>query len=194
MKSSCNVVLVAQSCPTLLQSPWTVALQDPLSMKFYRQEYCSGLPFPSPGDLPDPGIKSRSSALQAGSLPSELPGKPRCQHNRANGQGEHATLLQLPSPPVQQGRKDVTDILQVRLREVEGLPQGHTAAGGEAQIRRQVCQDPGGGNCKAPWLIYHQVQKQPLQGAAVSPGVGFMGFHHLYELDPHSGRCYSSPI
>ena len=72
------VVLVAQSCPTLLQSPWTVACQDPLSMKFSRQEYCSGLPFPSPGDLPDPGIKPRSSVLQAGSLPSELPGKPRC--------------------------------------------------------------------------------------------------------------------
>ena len=48
-------------------------------------------------------------------------------------------MLQLPSPPVQQGRKDVTDILQVRLREVEGLPQGHTAAGGGVQIRRQVC-------------------------------------------------------
>ena len=70
------VVLVAQSCPTLLQSPWTVARQDPLSMKFSRQEYCSGLPFPSPGDLPDPGIKPRSSALQADSLPSEPPGKP----------------------------------------------------------------------------------------------------------------------
>ena len=43
-----------------------------------RQEYCSGLPFPSPGDLPNPGVESLSPALQADSLPSELPGKPIC--------------------------------------------------------------------------------------------------------------------
>ena len=46
-----------------------------LSMEFSRQEYWSGLPFPSPGDLPNPGIKPRSPALQVDSLPSELPGK-----------------------------------------------------------------------------------------------------------------------
>ena len=67
--------LVAKLCPTLA-TPWTVAYQAPLSMEFSRQEYWSGLPFPSPGDLPDPGIKPRSPALQAGSLPSELQGKP----------------------------------------------------------------------------------------------------------------------
>ena len=48
------VVLVTKSCPTLV-TPWTVALQAPLSMGFPRHEYWSGLPFPSPGDLPDPG-------------------------------------------------------------------------------------------------------------------------------------------
>ena len=65
--------LVTQSCPTLATS-WTVALQAPLSMGFYRQEFWSGLPFPSPGDLSNPGIKSGSPALQAGSLLSELRG------------------------------------------------------------------------------------------------------------------------
>ena len=55
---------------------WTEAHQGPLSMKFNKQEYWSVLLFPSPGDLPDPGIKSRSSALQADFLPSEPPGKP----------------------------------------------------------------------------------------------------------------------
>ena len=45
-------------------------------MEFSRQEYCSGLPFPSPGDLPDPGIEPKSPALQADSLPPEPPGKP----------------------------------------------------------------------------------------------------------------------
>ena len=48
-----------------------------LSMKFSRQEYWSGLPFPSPGNLPNPGIKPKSPALQADSLPSEPPGKPQ---------------------------------------------------------------------------------------------------------------------
>ena len=50
--------------------------QAPLSMGFSRQEYWSGLPFPSPGDLPDPGIEPRSPALQVDSLPTELSGKP----------------------------------------------------------------------------------------------------------------------
>ena len=66
--------LVAKSCPTLA-TPWTVAHKAPLSMGFSRQAYWSGLPCPSPGDLPDPGIKPSSPALQAGSLPNELRGK-----------------------------------------------------------------------------------------------------------------------
>ena len=63
--------LVTRLCPTLV-TPWTVACQAPLSMGFSRQEYWSGSPFPSPGDLADPGIEPRSSALQADSLPTEL--------------------------------------------------------------------------------------------------------------------------
>ena len=57
-------------------TPWTVARQAPLSMEFSRQECCSGLPFPSPGDIPNPGIKPRSPAWQADSLPSEPQGSP----------------------------------------------------------------------------------------------------------------------
>ena len=56
---------------------WTVAHQLPLSMGFSRQGYWSGLPFPSPEDLPNPGIKPESPALQVDSLPSELPRKPQ---------------------------------------------------------------------------------------------------------------------
>ena len=55
----------------LFATPWTIAHQAPLSMGLSRQEYWSGLPFPSPGDLSNPGIKTRSPALQANSLPSE---------------------------------------------------------------------------------------------------------------------------
>ena len=58
-----------------LVTVWTIAHQAPLSMGFSRQEYWSELPFPFPGDLPDPGIEPRSPALQADSLPTELQGK-----------------------------------------------------------------------------------------------------------------------
>ena len=59
----------------LFATPWTVAHQAPPSMGFSRQEYWSGLSFPSPGDLPNPGIESGSPALQADALTAELPGK-----------------------------------------------------------------------------------------------------------------------
>ena len=60
-------------CIQLFSTPWTVTRQAPPSMGFSKQEYWSGLPFPSPGDLPDPGIKLRSPALQVDSLLSEPP-------------------------------------------------------------------------------------------------------------------------
>ena len=68
------VCLCAQmiSCVQLLATLWTVALQVPLSMGFSRQEYCSGFPFPSPGDLPDPGLNTQLLHIlhwQMGSLP-----------------------------------------------------------------------------------------------------------------------------
>ena len=68
---------VSRSVMSDSTTPWTVAHQFPLSVEFSRQEYCGGLLFPSPGNLPDPGIKPRSPALQADSLPSEPSGKPR---------------------------------------------------------------------------------------------------------------------
>ena len=70
------VGLVPKSCPTLV-TPWTIVLQAPLSMGFSRQEYWSGLPFSSPGDLPNPGIEPWSPALQEDSSPLESPGKPQ---------------------------------------------------------------------------------------------------------------------
>ena len=67
------------SCVRLFAIPWTVAHQAPLFMEFPRQEYWSGWPCPSPGDLPNPRIKPGSPALQADSLPSEPSGKPHYQ-------------------------------------------------------------------------------------------------------------------
>ena len=65
----CVCVCVSPSVMSNYATPWTIALQAPLSMGFSRQEFWSGLPCPSPGDLPDPGIKLSSPALQVDSLP-----------------------------------------------------------------------------------------------------------------------------
>ena len=79
--SSMKVKVKSLSHVQLFATPWTVAYQLPLSMGFSRQEYWSGLPFPFPGDLPNPGIEPESSALQADTLPSEPPGKSIVQWN-----------------------------------------------------------------------------------------------------------------
>ena len=69
--------LVAKPCPTLV-TPMDCSLLGSAVMGFSRQEYWSGLPFPSSGELPDPGFKPGSPALQADSLPTELPESPNC--------------------------------------------------------------------------------------------------------------------
>ena len=74
----CVCICVILNCSVTLNScdPMDYVLQAPPSMGFSRQEYWGGLPFPPPGDLPDPGIEAGSPALQADSLLSEPPGKP----------------------------------------------------------------------------------------------------------------------
>ena len=72
-----KVKVKSLSCVRLFATPWTVAHQAPPSMGFSRKEYWSRLPFPSPGDLPNPGIEPRSLTLQADALTSEPPGKPK---------------------------------------------------------------------------------------------------------------------
>ena len=77
IKNGVKVKLKLRSRVRLLATQWTVAHQAPPSTGFSRQEYWSGLPFPFPGDLPDPGIESRSPTLQADALTSGPPGKPQ---------------------------------------------------------------------------------------------------------------------
>ena len=62
-------------CVQLFETPWTAGCRAPPSMGFFRQEYWSGLPFPSPGDLPNSGIEPGSPTLQTDALPSKPPGK-----------------------------------------------------------------------------------------------------------------------
>ena len=73
LKVKVKVKVKSLSRIRLFATPWTVAYQASPSMGFSRQEYWSGLPFPSPGDLPDPGIEPGSPALEAGALTSEPP-------------------------------------------------------------------------------------------------------------------------
>ena len=74
--SSLFPVLSLSSNVQLFTTPWTVACHASLSIGFFRQEYWSGFPFPSPGNLPSPGIEWGSPALQADSLPTEPPREP----------------------------------------------------------------------------------------------------------------------
>ena len=75
LQNGLKVKVNSLSHDQLFVTPWTVAHQAPPSMGFSRQEYWSGLPFPSPGDLPDPGIKPKSPSLWADALTSEPPGE-----------------------------------------------------------------------------------------------------------------------
>ena len=72
-----KVKVKSLSCVLLFATSWTIAYQAPLSMGFSRQEYWSGLPFPSPGDLPNPGIEPGSPALHIDALLSEPLGSPK---------------------------------------------------------------------------------------------------------------------
>ena len=115
VKSLSRVRLFATLC--------TVVYQAPLSMGFSRQEYCSGLPFPSPGDLPDPGIEPRSPALQADALISQPPGKPQeCSNYCTIALISHASKVMLKT-------------LQARLqkyvnRELPDVQAGFRKGGG----------------------------------------------------------------
>ena len=72
----CYICIICTHICIVIATPWTTAHQAPLSVRFSRQGYWSGLPFLSPGDLSNPGIELRSPGLQADSLPTELQGKP----------------------------------------------------------------------------------------------------------------------
>ena len=73
VKGICVCVCESLSRAPVSVTPWTITRQVPLSLEFSRQEYWSGLPFPSPGNLPNTGAEPRSSGLQADSLPYEPP-------------------------------------------------------------------------------------------------------------------------
>ena len=90
------VMVKSLSHDWLFATPWTVAFQAPPSMGFSRQEYWNGVPFPSPGDLPDSGIEPRSPALeQADALTSEPPGKPSNRSTYSQSYGFSTSHIQM---------------------------------------------------------------------------------------------------
>ena len=113
----------------LFATPWTAAHQAPLSMGFSRQEYWSGLPFPSPGDIPDPGIEPRSPTLQADALPSEPPG---------NNQGDAHQNYNEISPHAYQNhcyQKMAANVAgNVEGREALYTAGGNVTAGGSTTV------------------------------------------------------------
>ena len=121
----------AQSCPTLCD-PMDCSLPAPSSVEFSRQEYWSGLPFPSPGDLPDPGIEPMSPTLQADALTSAPPGKPL-----------NTRIQSFRKPPIEtqqrfQGRKgSQVERRRGRRRERGGERGGLTDVSCHLQIPRR---------------------------------------------------------
>ena len=107
---------------------WTVAHQAPPSTGFSRQEYKSGLPFPSPGDLPDPGIEARSPTLQADALTSAPPGKPLTHlHIKSESESRSVASDSLCDPM----DYTVHGILQARILEWVAFPFSR----GSSQLR-----------------------------------------------------------
>ena len=125
----CVCVLSLFICVRLFAMLWTAARQAPLSLRFSRQEYWSGLPCLPPRDLPNPGIEPRSPALQADSSPSEPPGKPK------NTGVCSLSLLQgaLPDPGIKPG----SPALQVNSLPAEptGKPK-NTGLGSLSLLKR----------------------------------------------------------
>ena len=117
----------------ILVTPCAAALQAPPSVGFSRQEYWSGFPFPSPGHLPNPGIEPGSPALQAGSLPSEPPGKYL-----------HRKLLQINNKIIKQLQKCT---FLSKNKDVTLFPQVVKNSPANARDTRDMGSNPGSGGC-----------------------------------------------
>ena len=99
-----------------LWPPWTIACQAPLSWDFFQQEYWNGLPFPPPGDLPDPGIKLESSALAGRFFTTEPPGNPVLLHESESEVAQSCLTLCDPVHCSLPG-SSIHEILQARILE-----------------------------------------------------------------------------
>ena len=137
----------------LFVTPWTVAPQAPPSMGFSRQEYWSGLPFPSPGDLPNPGIEPGSTALWADALTSELPGKPL--RDRGEHFLPHVNCINCSDLPVAYTKTTTVKTAQSAEGQLWWLEDLRSGYSGAAVIQKD------GRHCRAS------------EGLEVAPGLSF---------------------
>ena len=131
--------IISCCCVRLFVTPWTIDRQAPLSMEFSRQEYWSGLPFPSPGVLPEPGFKPRSPVFQADPLPSE---SLVCMH--AKLLQSFPTLWDQTMPGF-----SVHRVLQARILEWIAL----LSSRGSSRLRDRNCVSYI--SCIGRWILYH---------------------------------------
>ena len=151
-------ILVAQSCQILCDS-WIVAHQAPLSIEFSRQEYWSGLPVPSSGDLPDPGIEARSPALQVDSLPSEPPGKSQALSKKNVAWWMYWCLHLHHMPPLRLG----VGITPIHVKGTGEFPR-------EVDVEKDVAATQCGNiqechmclGCNLPWAVFHEAVRPSL--------------------------------
>ena len=130
----------------LFETPWTVAYQAPPSMGVSRQKYWSGLPFPSPGDLPDPGIEPGSPALQADTLTSQPPGKPQeCSNYHTIVVISHTSkvILKILQARFQQYMKRELPDVQTGFRKGRGtrdqIANTHWIIGKAREFQKKFC-------------------------------------------------------
>ena len=144
-------VLAAQSC--LTRTPWTITRQSPLSMGFSRQEYWDVLPFPSPEDLPNPGIEPGSPTSQANSWPSELPEKPKGMALLSSNDSWESSFVILyrssGDPSAQAGSGPLLWCITVGVRpqafsRIRKVQSGSRWADGRWEGRRRACPPPRG--------------------------------------------------
>ena len=143
----CTCMLNHFSCVRLFATPWTVALQAPLSVVFSRQEYWNGLPFPSPRGLPNPGIESvspMSPVLQADSLPLSHQGSPCISHLVSN-----AVLLGVRTDPVVLGQDAQNMAAWIQSFVAGAFP----ALSSTETVQMQVGIWPG--CCGWLWIVFH---------------------------------------
>ena len=156
MPTSFFLCVCAQLCLTFCDS-MDFSHQAPLSVEFSRQEYWSELPFPPPGDLSDPGIEARSSALQADSLLSEWPGKPTTCAGTHNQEGSHAWCITLLSPSWNSLFYLWACVLQLKLNGtgvcvwVEEIPQYECPLFTDASFTFSICDIPWAQSFQDPW-------------------------------------------
>ena len=130
--------LVLFSRVQLFATPLTVAHQAPLSMGILQQKYWSGLPFPSSGDLPDPGIEPGSPASQALSLPSEPPGKPReakCLVGKTPSSGQSFPSAHKPSQSRHGGQIGRVEFISIHK---DGTPEGASLRATPRKTRKSI--------------------------------------------------------